>query len=84
VVLDSGDGDFAGVPTTSRIRDSECDIVISDLQSAGLNVCSVGRLHKPGVLAKAAILRHLGRLSEKDMVGFLDLLCHAYCLKRQT
>ena len=55
VVLDSGDGDFAGVPITSRIRDSEFDLVISDWQAAGLNVPSVGRLHKPGVLSKRAL-----------------------------
>jgi hypothetical protein len=73
VVLDSGDGDFAGVPITSRIRDSEFDLEISDLQSAGLNVSSVGRVHKPGVLSKAAILRHLsGGCRKRIWSGFLS------------
>jgi len=36
VVLDSGDGDFAGVPITSGIRDAEFDLVISGWQPAGL------------------------------------------------
>jgi len=83
VVLDSEDDDFVGAPITSRARHAEFDLVISEWQSAGLNVPSVGRLHKPGVLSKAEILRPLGRLSEADLDKFFELLCRAYCLKRR-
>jgi len=81
VLLDSGDDDFVAVPITSRARHAEFELAICDWQAAGLNVPSVMRLHKPGVLSKKEILRPLGRLSEADKGQFFNLLCRAYCLK---
>ncbi len=80
-VLDCGDEDFAGAPVTSRTRHSEFDLALSQWQAAGLNVPSVARLHKLGVLAKADVLRAVGRLSEADLEQFVDLLCRVYCKK---
>ena len=81
VVLDSGDDDFVGAPITSRGRHSEFDLTISDWQAAGLNVPSIARLHKLGVLSKTDILHPLDRLSDVDLGQFVELLCRAYCLK---
>jgi mRNA interferase MazF len=83
VVLDSGDDDFVGAPITSRDRQAEFDFAIVDWQGAGLNVQSIARLHKIGVLSKTAILSPLKGLSQVDRDKFFEALCRAYCLKAQ-
>lgn len=79
VVLDDGDDDFVGAPTTSRAGRSEFDLPIVDWQAAGLNVRSVARLHKVATLYKNDILRAVGQLSALDIARLADALCRAYC-----
>jgi mRNA interferase MazF len=79
VVLDTGDDDFVGAPITSKDRDSDFDLAITHWQAAGLNVPSVARIHKLGVLSKANLLRRLKQLSREDSRQFSQLLCRTYC-----
>jgi mRNA-degrading endonuclease toxin of MazEF toxin-antitoxin module len=77
-VLDSGDGDFVGVPLTSRAWGSDYDLALSDWEAAGLNVPSTARVHKIAVPSKTSIRHHRGRLSARDLVSVRDALRRAF------
>ncbi len=81
VLLDTGDDDFVAAPVTSSFRTSRFDVPISEWQAAGLNTNSTIRAHKLTVLAKAEIVRQLGRLTAPDLRALAETLRHAFTLK---
>jgi mRNA interferase MazF len=79
VVLDAGDDDFIAAPVTSQLRSSNYDLTLEDWTACGLNVTSHVRAHKLTVLSKSEIVRTLGRLTDRDRVALIAVLCRTFC-----
>lgn len=79
VLLDTGDEDFVAAPLTSQPRSTAFDLSLLDWRSAGLNVPSLGRLHKLAVLPKSEVVRKLGSASAADREALHACLCKAFC-----
>ncbi len=77
-VLDAGDDDFVVAPITSRVRTSEFDLPLQEWRTAGLNVPSFVRLDKLTVLAKADIVRRLGKVADSDREALVQILSRIF------
>lgn len=66
VLLNVGDGDVLVARITSKLMDTDFDVMIMEWKKAGLIFPSVVRLHKIGTIAESVIEKKIGVFHEKD------------------
>ena len=78
VIRDGGDDDLLVVPVTGQAARGAYDVILGDWQQAGLRLPSVVRLEKLATIAKATVLRNLGRPSVEDWAQVKEKLSHLW------
>ena len=63
VIIDANDGDVVVARITSRIVNTDFDVIINDWRAAGLLTPSIVRLHKIVTLELSLVNRKIGELS---------------------
>ena len=63
VIIDANDGDIVVARVTSRIVNTDFDVIINDWRAAGLLTPSIVRLHKIATLELTLVNRKIGELS---------------------
>ena len=63
VIIDVNDGDVVVARITSRIVNTDFDVIINDWRAAGLLTPSIVRLHKIATLELTLVNRKIGELS---------------------
>ncbi len=63
VIIDANDGDVVVARITSRIVNTDFDVIINDWRVAGLLTPSIVRLHKIVTLELSLVNRKIGELS---------------------
>ena len=63
VIIDANDGDVVVARITSRIVNTDFDVIINDWRAAGLLTPSIVRLHKIATLELSLVNRKIGELS---------------------
>ena len=63
VIIDANDGDVVVARITSKIANTDFDVIINDWRAAGLLTPSIVRLHKIATLELTLINRKIGELS---------------------
>ena len=66
VLRDVGDADLLVAPVTSQSSRCAYDVALADWQQEGLRLPSVVRTEKLATVEKSAVVRALGKLSERD------------------
>jgi mRNA interferase MazF len=66
VVIDTGDADVVVARITTRTKQLQLDVPISDWAGAGLNSPSIVRLGKLAAIGKSVIVLKLGSLQPAD------------------
>jgi len=74
VIRDGADDDLLVVPVTGQAARVPYDVILRDWQQAGLRLPSVVRVEKLATIAKATVLRGLGRPSAGDWAQVKEML----------
>ncbi len=64
VINDFNDGDILVCRITSKIYDSNQDVLLDDWEKSGLKLASVVRVHKMATLEKELVEAQIGKVSE--------------------
>ena len=67
VIIDANDGDVVVARITSRIVNTDFDVIINDWRVAGLLTPSIVRLHKIVTLELSLVNRKIGELSTANL-----------------
>jgi mRNA interferase MazF len=76
VIRDGGDDDLLVAPVTGQAVRVTYDVILKDWQQAGLRLPSVVRVEKLATIAKATVVRSLGRTSTADWAHVKEMLAH--------
>ena len=74
VIRDAGDDDILVAPVSGQAARVAYDVILGDWQRAGLRLPSVVRVEKLATIAKATVLRGLGRPSAGDWAQVKEML----------
>ena len=66
VINDFNDGDIIVCRITSKIYNTDNDVLLDEWEKAGLMLASVVRVHKIATLEKELVEAHLGKISEAE------------------